>query len=380
MARKPGQIIKRGPRKFIVRIYMGEDPASGKRRYMNRTVNGSAKDAQRLMADMLTQRDLGTLKQPSKDSLGSHLDVWLKSVAKPRVSPETHRQYTDMLKHVRGDLGDTPLVHLRPQAIQAVYARMDGEGLSARTIKYVHTVLKMALKQAVAWDMIASNPAEHVHPPKQEKSEVNAMSPKQATAFLQAAKADDYHAYFATLLYLGVRPSEGAAITWADIDFAREHVSIRRTLKRPKGGGWKFGEPKTASSRRSLHMPDSLAKILTDHRSTTWHPNDAGLVFTNTSGNPVDVRNVTTRNFPRILAAAGLPDTFRMYDLRHTCATLLMLEGVHPKVVSDRLGHSSIRETMDTYSHVMPTMQEGASSALEKALTVEPERSATWVN
>lgn len=135
--------------------------------------------------------------------------------------------------------------------------------------------------------------------------------------------------------------------------------------------GWTFAAPKTAKSRRSFQIPGGLVVLLEDHR-TKPRENPHGLIIPNLSGDPLHIQNVSSVVYKRILRRAGLPESFRLYDLRHTCATLLLLAGVHPKVVSDRLGHSSISETMDTYSHVIPGMQEGASDKLDVMLFKTP--------
>ena len=140
-------------------------------------------------------------------------------------------------------------------------------------------------------------------------------------------------------------------------------LSVRRTLKRPKGGGWHFDRTKTPQSRRSLEIPAGLVELLQRHE-VEQQPNEYNLVFAGLNGEPLHENNISGRNYKSTLKRAGLPKTFRLYDLRHTCATLLLLAGVHPKVVAERLGHSSIRETMDTYSHVLPNMQKQASDAL----------------
>jgi len=370
MARKDGQIIRRGDHKFLIRIYQGCDPDTGKRRYLNKMVHGTKKHAQKTLTKMLRDKDMGTLQEPSRVSLDSHLDTWLETVAKHRVKPDTLDQYTRILKYLRPDLGPKQLSQLQPHEIQATLAAMMDRGLSARTVRYAHSVLRSALQQAVKWRMILTNPADAVDLPHMQKREITPMNAEQAEAFLEAARNDVLYSYFATVLTLGLRPSEGAGLVWGDIDLTVGRLGVRRTIKRRKGGGWYFDEPKTRQSRRNLPMPGSLTSILLKHQEEGYS-SAHGLVFCTSSGEALDVRNVAQRNYKRILLAAGLPSSFRLYDLRHTCATLLLLAGVHPKVVSERLGHTTIRETMDTYSHVLPSMQREASEAIEGILFKE---------
>lgn len=177
------------------------------------------------------------------------------------------------------------------------------------------------------------------------------------------------------LLTTGLRPSEALALKWTDLDFTKGKgtLSVRRTVTRRKGGGWTFEEPKTPKSRRHMEIPGSLTELLVELRAEQPQ-NELDLVFPSENGQPLMEGNLARRNFKRVLKQAGLPESLRLYDLRHTCATLLLLASVHPKVVSERLGHSSIRETLDTYSHVLPSMQKHASDALENMLFGSEER------
>lgn len=173
-----------------------------------------------------------------------------------------------------------------------------------------------------------------------------------------------------------MRPEEYLALKWSDVDLDTRTAVVARTLVRRKGGGWYFGEPKTSRSRRTVTFPESIAKALRVHRSKQAEAklrlgasySQENLVFATVQGSPLNIRNLTQRHFKPILLQAGLTQGIRLYDLRHTCATLLLGANVHPKIVSERLGHASITLTLDTYSHVLPTMQQGASDKLERIL------------
>ena len=174
-----------------------------------------------------------------------------------------------------------------------------------------------------------------------------------------------------------MRPEEYLALQWQDVDFNRGVVTVRRALVWPrKGAGWTFTEPKTARSRRSIPLPASVTAALASHkRQQAAERLKAGaeyqnhdLVFASQEGTPIMMRNLLRRHFKPILKRAKLPDTFRLYDLRHSCATLLLAANEHPKVVSERLGHASVTLTLDTYSHVLPTMQQAATEKLESIL------------
>ncbi len=194
--------------------------------------------------------------------------------------------------------------------------------------------------------------------------------------FLSAACEDEYSALFAFAVATGMRPEEYLALKWSDLDLEARIATVTRTLVWRKGGGWYFGEPKTARSRRTVTFPDPLAKVLRTHKAKQSEARlrlgtayaSENLVFGTVEGTPLNIRNLTQRHFKPLLKRANLSASFRLYDLRHTCATLLLAANEHPKVVSERLGHASITLTLDTYSHVLPSMQQAASDKLERIL------------
>lgn len=371
-----GQIIPRGPNTWCVRVYMGRDPKTNKRRYANETVKGTRKDAQRVLTRLERERDTGTYVEPSKLTVDAFLDQWLEAAARPRLRSNTHQGYVKMWKTYLGPLlGDHRLDRLTVLDVQTALARLQSHGLNARTIRYAHAVLNMALKQAVKWGMLPANPAEHVTLPKQQKKEMHAMTPKEAKRFLAAAAADRWGVLFAFALATGMRPSEIFGILWKDVDLKEGVVTVRRALTRTTGGRH-LTEPKTPRSRRSIPLPASLVDELREHRAAQDAEreragagyDDQGFVFAGPTGKPLSERSVVQYHFKPVLAAAGLPSSFRFYDLRHTCATLLLAANVHAKVVSERLGHSTITLTMDVYSHVLPTMQRDAADKLDAML------------
>jgi integrase len=249
-------------------------------------------------------------------------------------------------------------------------------GLSARTVRYTHAVLSSALKQAVKWRMISQNPASYVDLPRLKKTEMKSFSPEEAERFLEAASRERWGTLWAVALTTGLRPGEYLALRWPDVDLKAGTVTVRRALVRRKDGSWGFEEPKTARSRRTVPLPPSAVKALAEHKRKQAEERLAkgpayknqGLVFATSTGQPLDQINLLRRHFKPILKAAELPTTFRMYDLRHSCATLLLAAGENPKVVSERLGHASVALTLDIYSHVLPSMQQQAAERLEGML------------
>ena len=361
MSRRAGQIIERSERKFVVRIYLGEDGA-GKRQYYNQTVHGNSKDAERVLNKLLVKHDAGQLRKADPQTLGAYLDQWLEAAAKPRLRERTYLEYQKQLeRYVRPVLSEARLERLTPLQIQGLYGKMLEDGLSARTVRLTHAILRNALKQAVRWGMLPSNPADAVDLPKQQTREMTTLSSEEAQAFLRAIEGDPYHVLMATLLGTGMRPSEAAGLRWSDVDLIGRRLHVQRTASKV-GGRWVFSAPKTAKGRRQIDLPDGLVSLLADHGR------DGEQVFTNFSGEPFSPRTVIEHHFKPALEAAGISNSVRLYDLRHTHASLLLLAGVHPKVVSERLGHSTIQITLDTYSHVLPSLQRDASDAVDRML------------
>jgi integrase len=258
--------------------------------------------------------------------------------------------------------------------VQALYSAVLGRGLSARTVRYVHAVVHRALGQAVRWDLIPRNPADGVQLPRLHRREMTVLSPDQVQVFLEAARSRALGVLFAFALATGMRPEEYLALRWSDLDLDAHTAVVRRVLEQPRGGGYRWAEPKTAQSRRTVPLPAGLLPLIERHRDIQdadrrrvgdrWHTLD--LLFCTRYGTPLGMRNVS-RAFHQIVADAGLP-AMRLYDLRHTCATLLLATGENPKVVAERLGHATIAMTLDTYSAVLPTMQKQAADRLNATL------------
>lgn len=374
-----GQIIKRGERTFVVRIFMGRDAATGKRRYFNHTIRGTKKDARTYLTAKLREMDLGTFVKPAAITVDVYIKKWLEAAARPRLRDNTFQEYEGLLqRYVSPVLGEKRLSDVRPLDVQALYTSLSERSLSPRTVRYTHSVLSSAFKQAVRWRMLAHNPCMSVELPRKAGKEMQSLTPVEAARFLEAASSDRWGALFILALATGLRPSEYFGLKWSDIDLERGLVTVQRSLiwRSYKSGDWYFGEPKTPRSRRRIPLPASVVRALIEHhRRQAEERLKAGaayqsldLVFATNEGQPLIRLNVVQKHFKPILKRAKLPETLRLYDLRHSCATLLLAANENPKVVSERLGHSSITLTMDIYSHVLPDMQQGASDKLENIL------------
>jgi integrase len=277
--------------------------------------------------------------------------------------------------HIKPTLGRIKLKGLTPAHIRGLYREKLDAGLSPRTVQYIHTTLHKALKDAVGDGLIPRNVTEAVRAPRPAKKEVRPLSPDQSRTFLEAARGDRYEALYVLAVTAGLREGELLGLKWEDIDLDVGSLAVRRTLSEARSGRF-FEAPKNGKGR-SIKLTRQAVEALRTHRKrqneerlrfgTLWQ--DSGLVFPAQTGTPMNAKNLTARSFKPLLERAGLSRTVRLHDLRHTCATLLLGKGVHPKIVQELLGHATIAITLDTYSHVLPNMQGEAVSAMESALS-----------
>jgi integrase len=280
-------------------------------------------------------------------------------------------------------LGSAQLTELRPQQIQAFYARLRSEGqradgrpgrLSANTVFRVHQVLHRALVHAVRWQKLARNPADSVQAPREDRPAITMLSAADVSRLLAAADATPIGALTRMAVMTGMRRGELLGLRWSDIDLDGGVASVQQTAQRIDGAGWVFRQPKTKLSRRAVALSPTTVQLLHKRRrdqaearllaGSAWQ--DRNLVFTSALGTPIEPGTIR-RIWRRILAAADVGHV-RWHDLRHAHATLMLSVGIHPKIVSERLGHSSIEMTVDTYSHVLPGLQAAAAAQLEALL------------
>ena len=376
MARKSGQIIQKGDRKFTVRVYMGTD-GNGKRKYLNHTVKGTKKDAQAVLNKFLRDKDLGVLIEPSSQTLNDYLDYWLEVSVKPKTREKTYCEYKGSLnRYIKPVLGNEKLGKVNTLSIQKIYTDMSERGLAFSTISYVHVVLREALKQAVNWQMLSRNVADYVNLPKRSGNyKACPMSQEEVSKFRVAAKSSKWYILFELLLGTGLRPSEALGLTWRNVNLDKGVLMVTQKLSRQSKYKWSLDDPKSAKSRRSVTLPASLVTFLTQHKHKQGElgvDNPHNLVFPSIDGEPVDGNCVSQQVFKPLIKKAGLSKSIRLYDLRHTHATLALMAGIHPKIVSERLGHSSIKITLDTYSHVLQNIQEESTQKLESVLYEQP--------
>ncbi len=370
MARKVGQIIARGDRRWLIRVYLGRDHETNKRNYHNRTIHGPMREAQAYLTRKLRERDLGRDLEGSKITLNEYLDRWLETAVRPRVREKTYQDYQGVLRrYVRPNLGERVMSGMRPLDLQTMYRQLSEHNLSARTVRYTHVVLKSAMQQALQWRLLLENPATGLKVPQQPRNEMQALTVEQARTFLNLALSTPYGPVLAVALTTGMRPSEYLGLKWQDIDWGRQTISVVRSIRR-LNGRWCFSDTKRARSRRPIRLQSWIVALLrevrTERSSLSACPEGVDLVFRTLSGQPINADNLAKR-FKSILKEAGLP-LLRLYDLRHTAATIALAAGVSPKVVSEQLGHASTAFTLDTYAHVLPHMQDEAAARIEAVL------------
>lgn len=340
-------------------------------------------EAARKLTAATRDRDKGLPVVGEKETTGVYLTRWLEAT-QPTIRPRSWDRYEELTRlHIAPTLGKVPLARLTPDQLQALYAQKLAEGLSPATVVKVHVVLRRALAQAERWGLVARNVAALVDRPRVARQEMQTLSPEEARKLLATAAGPGGYErqwwggepFYRLALSTGLRLGELLALRWAEVKLDDAALHVTATLQqRTSKAAPAFTEPKTGKSRRQVLLTAPAVDSLRRHRArqveerlklgSAWEDHD--LVFPNSVGSPQEA-SIVRRSFQALLARAGLPD-IRVHDLRHTAATLLLGRGVHPKMVSEMLGHASIAITLDLYSHVTPTMHREAATVMESVL------------
>jgi integrase len=314
--------------------------------------------------------------------MGEYLEQWLRDYAVGSVAPTTLSSYEMIIRvHLRQAMEHVPITRITPQAIQSYLTQKQAQGLSSTTIRHHYNVLNEALKHAVRWGLLARNPTDMIDPPRRRTQEMRYWDEEQVRLFLvEAKRSSRFYPLYLTAVLTGMRQGELLALTWKTIDLTMGTASVQRTQYR-LGRRLLVKHPKSAKSRRVVALPDVLTdelRRLRDQRRKEQElvgddHEDQGLVFCQLNGKPLHANNIVRRDFRKIIERARLP-RIRFHDLRHSHATHLLHQGVNPKIVQERLGHSSPAFTLAVYSHVVPGMQEQAARRLaERLLGSDPE-------
>jgi len=382
-----GHLKERSPGHWAIIIDV-PDPMTGKRRRKWHSFKGTKRQAQIESARLISAINGGSYLEPSKTTVAQFLDRWLDDV-KSRVSSRTHERYSEIVrKNIIPAVGGIVLAKLRPAHIAGAYnealinGRRDGQGgLSSTTVIYMHRLIKQALGQAVRWELLPRNVADAVDPPKIERGTLTTYDMAQTVELLETLRGTRLRLPVLLGIMCGLRRGEIIALRWRDIDLATDTMSIVESAEQT-ASGVRYKSPKSGRGR-TVALSAMVASELREHRLTqatellrigVRQTNDT-FVYTRQDGAPVQPRSLSqmwascVTDLPRI----------RFHDLRHTHATHMLSAGVHPKVASERLGHSRVGITLDLYSHVLPGMQEDAAARVDEAFQIAQKKRAEGI-
>jgi integrase len=373
-----GHIRERSPGHYAVILDLA-DPATGKRRRKWHSFTGTKREAQIECARLIAQLQGGFYAEPSRVTVAEFLNRWLEHI-RPQIAPKSHERYSEIArKNIAPLLGKVALTKLTPIAISKAYAnaltsgRRNGKGgLSPRTVHHMHRILKQALGQAVRWQMLTRNPADATDPPKVERKRLETYDIAQTASLIEALRGSRMFVPTILAVLCGLRRGEILALRWRNVDLTAGALSVVESAEQTKTGV-RYKEPKSGRGR-NVALPETAIQEL-----KAWRVRQAEELFrvgerasqetfvvTQADGTPIQPRSLT-HEWVRLLSKTSLP-RIRFHDLRHAHATHLLASGVHPKVASERLGHSKVGITLDLYSHVMPGMQEDAAARVDAAL------------
>jgi integrase len=379
-----GSVKKRGAGYSVI-IELERDPVTGKRRQKWHSGYPTKRAAERALAEMVSSVHSGTFIELTNEMLVEHLTEWLTAI-EPTIRPATHYSYSrNMRLHVVPRLGSVQLRRVDGGMLNGLYAELlssgkcsnGGGGLSPRTVRYIHTILHRAFKDAVRWGRLARNPADAADPPRASADNRPAMktwTAEQVRIFLDYIAKHRLFAAFLLLATTGMRRGEVLGLRWSDLDLAVGRVSVVQTVI-VINHQVRIGSPKTAAGRRTVALDPFTVTALREHRQRQLAERllmgagftDHGLVFCRPDGAPLHPERFS-RTFSEQAAKAGLPP-IRLHDLRHTWATLALTAGVHPRVAQERMGHSTVGITLGTYSHVAEGMQADAAALVAQLMT-----------
>lgn len=320
---------------------------------------------QQIVKDWLleTRNQLSQGILPANDTvtLGQFMNNYMETVGKQILRPTTQIMYNSYIRvHIVPAIGRIKLKDLRPDHLQTFYKQKLDQGLSKRSVQIIHGTIRRILNQAVTWQLIQRNVCSLVHAPRPDKKAASFYTKEQLNTLLAAVRGHRWELIYILLVYGGFREGEVLGIHVEDCDMVNRAINVRHQVVTIKGG-MIISEPKTKSSRRAITLPVVAFNALRDHLDQLHRKQ--GLIFTTSSGKPISARNFI-RHFKQTIQTLGLPD-LSVHGIRHSHASLLLSAGLNPKIVQERLGHSSITLTLDTYSHAIPSLQEEAARRLD---------------
>lgn len=362
-----------------VRVDLGRDPVSGKRKQASRWFP-TEREAERGLAHWLVEIARGEAPGRSRQTLADVLDYWLSVRVKDRLKPKTYADYAWLCsKHLVPGLGAQSVQRLRPDTLETFYRRLRDAGVGTRTIQLCHLCLHRALALAVEQGMVTRNAADVAKPPLHHKREMAAWTDDEAASFAAVAHQSRYGPLWLLMLATGLRRGEALGLRWSDVDVEAGTIQIRQTVQ-SIAGRIAPGTPKTARSRRPVDLAEPLPALLREHKArqaaqrlqlgAAWGAGNAAwaaqLVFTTPIGTPIHPDNVR-HDFNRLCALAGVPRV-RLHDQRHTFVTIALAAGMDVKAVSEFIGHVDVRTTMDKYQHIRPHQRRAVAHAVSRVL------------
>ncbi len=379
--RHTGSIRQRSDGSFEIRYSLGTDPLTGKRKRIYKTVSGNYEAAKKELRRLLRTIDTSEHVEATKVKVGVFLTQWLETMCS-QISPKTHERYAEIVNNfLIPAFGNCSLTKLDPSAIQKIYngwesaGRRDnkGGGLAPRTRLHIHRVFRSAIKHAVRMRLVSYNVVDAVIAPRVKKTSVSTLTIEQSFALLEAMHGT--RLYWPVLLALttGMRRGEIVALRWKNVDFDKKTVRVVESVEQVKHN-IRFKAPKTEKTR-AIILPDYAVEILTAWKRMQAEElaalgvkatEDTFICGRSWDGNVVKPDSLTAEFRVAIRRVPNLP-VVRFHDLRHSHATQLLAEGIHPKIAQERLGHSTITTTLDLYSHVTDTMQNEAALKLDAA-------------
>ncbi|MBX3439489.1 MAG: site-specific integrase [Planctomycetaceae bacterium] len=369
-----GSIFQRADGLWAAVIDIGYT-AEGRRR--RRTIYGATKRiVQEKLRELHNHKAAGTLTDAGRMTVGEWLRHWLDTIAKPKLRPLTYRSYESIIRgRLIPHIGHLQLVKLSPVHVQSMQTELSGLAPASRV--KTHAVLRKSLSVALRQGLVTRNVCDAVEQPRGRRVEMKTLTADQADELIAAAEGTEYGALIILAIGTGLRQGELFGLQWGDMDAEKGTLTVQRSLIELPAGH-EFGPPKSRKGLRTVSLPAMAIEALAEHRAKMlakgWAAKDH-LTFCDTAGGPIRKSNFMRRYFHPLLKAAGVP-TVRFHDLRHTSATLMLADGVHPKIVQERLGHSQISLTLDTYSHVLPEMDQAAAGTFDRVLKPRQKRNA----